>query len=180
MTIPPPDNPDATNDANQSDSESTPSTPSKIIQSDPAITQPPGAPPTRRQQVQPGPPSINPPSATPQKPPSPPRSVEHEPVPMAETTGFDTGASKITQFGKDALQRHEEQWNRTPNITGQGAIHVKTFRAKLTDDALAYMDQVINEWLDAHPEYEVKFVTSTVGILTGKLKEPNIITQIWV
>ena len=55
-----------------------------------------------------------------------------------------------------------------------------TFHAKLTDDALKYMDQVINEWLDAHPQYEVKFVNSSVGILTGKLKEPALVCQVWV
>ena len=67
-----------------------------------------------------------------------------------------------------------------PNTTGIGAIHVRTFHCKLTDDSLAFMDQTINEWLDAHPEYEVKFVTSSVGVLTSKLKEPHLICQVWV
>ncbi|UCD76823.1 MAG: hypothetical protein JSV91_07820 [Phycisphaerales bacterium] len=103
--------------------------------------------------------------------------VEPEPVPMAEAEG-PTGAAKITAFGKE--ERHEEVWSRTPNVTGKGAIHVKTFHSKITADALIYMDQTINEWLDSHPEYEVKFVNSTVGILSGKLKEPAVICQVWV
>jgi ABC-type glycerol-3-phosphate transport system substrate-binding protein len=90
------------------------------------------------------------------------------------------GSKKITAFGRDQNRHHEEQWKRTPNTTGQGAIHVKTFHSKLTADALDYLDNTINEWLDEHPQYEVKFVTSTVGILTGKLKEPHLICQIWV
>lgn len=85
---------------------------------------------------------------------------------------------KITSFGKE--RRHEESWSRTPNTTGAGAIHVKTFHCKLTEDALLYMDQLINEWLDAHPQYEVKFVSSTIGTFTGKLKEPALICQVWV
>jgi hypothetical protein len=89
-----------------------------------------------------------------------------------------TVASKITAFGKE--RRHEEDWTRTPNTTGNGAIHVKTFHCKLTEDAVAYMDQCINEWLDAHPQYEVKFVSSTVGTMTGKLKEPALFCQVWV
>jgi hypothetical protein len=105
-------------------------------------------------------------------------SIEPEPVQMAEAEGPLSGAKKITAFGKE--RKHEEEWVRTPNTTGTGAIHVKTFHAKLTDDALKYMDQVVNEWLDAHPQYEVKFVNSTVGILTGKLKEPHLICQVWV
>lgn len=85
---------------------------------------------------------------------------------------------KITAFGEK--RKHEDAWSRTPNTTGSGAIHVKTFHTKLTSDALNYMDQSINEWLDAHPQYEVKFVNSSVGVLTGKLKEPHLICQVWV
>ncbi len=101
-----------------------------------------------------------------------------EPLPVAEAVGQTMAGKKITAFEKE--KRHEDKWSRTPNTTGQGAIHVRTFHGKLTEDALTYMDQCINEWLDAHPQYEVKFVNSTVGILTGKLKEPNLICQVWV
>ncbi len=130
-----------------------------------------------------GPPGGAPPSRVIQHPttlrPSAPKpvSLEPEPVPVVEATG-PSSAAKITAFGQ--VKKHEEEWNRTPNTTGTGAIHVRTFHCKLTDDALRYMDQVINEWLDAHPQYEVKFVTSSIGTLTGKLKEPNLVCQIWV
>lgn len=99
-------------------------------------------------------------------------------VPVVEQTGPSAGAKKITALERD--RRHEEKWQRAPNTTGTGAIHVRSFHCKLTDDALAYMDETINEWLDAHPQYEVKFVTSTVGTLTGKLKEPHLVCQVWV
>jgi hypothetical protein len=97
---------------------------------------------------------------------------------VVEQTGPSAGAKKITALERD--RRHEEKWQRAPNTTGTGAIHVRSFHCKLTDDALAYMDETINEWLDAHPQYEVKFVTSTVGTLTGKLKEPHLVCQVWV
>ena len=103
---------------------------------------------------------------------------ELSPLPVADLAGPLTARGKITAFGKD--RRHEDSWCRTPNTTGSGAIHVKTFHCKLTEDALAYMDQTINEWLDAHPQYEVKFVSSTIGTLTGKLKEPALFCQVWV
>lgn len=98
--------------------------------------------------------------------------------PSAPTPAPGTAGSKIRMFGQD--KRHEEQWSRTPNTTGSGAIHVKTFHCKLTEDALTYMDQAVNEWLDAHPQYEVKFVSSSIGTMTGKLKEPALICQVWV
>ena len=85
---------------------------------------------------------------------------------------------KTTSFEPDLL--HEDLWNRTPDTTGTGAIHVQTCHSKLTDAALAFMDQCINEWLDAHPQYEVKLVSSSVGTLTGKLKEPHLLCQVWV
>ena len=103
---------------------------------------------------------------------------ENRPLPVAQPTGPMGSGSKITSFGKE--KRHEETWSRTPNTTGTGAIHVKTFHCKLTEDAIAYMDQMVNDWLDAHPQYEVKFVTSTIGTMTGKLKEPALFCQVWV
>jgi hypothetical protein len=78
-------------------------------------------------------------------------------------------------------RKHEDSWKRSPNATGQGAIHVKTFHGKLNNESLDFLDQQINEWLDAHPQYEVKLVTSNVGDWTGKTgKEPNLIVQVWV
>lgn len=85
---------------------------------------------------------------------------------------------RIQTFGP--APRHEEKWNRTPNSPGTGAIHVKTFISKLRLDAVEHMDQQINEWLDAHPQYEVKFVTSCVGTLVGKINEPAMFLSVWV
>jgi len=113
------------------------------------------------------------------EPPPPRRPADPASDELLPVADAPAGLSKkITAFDKE--RRHEDEWERTPNTTGGGAIHVKTFHSKLTDDALKYMDQCINEWLDAHPQYEVKFVNSTIGTLTGKLKEPHIICQVWV
>jgi hypothetical protein len=75
---------------------------------------------------------------------------------------------------------HREKWSRQPNTNGTGAIHVKSFHCKLTGDSLTFLDQQINEWLDQHPDYEVKLVTTSIGEWTGKLKEPNLIVNVWV
>jgi hypothetical protein len=98
-----------------------------------------------------------------------------------------SGKSNKISFGSPAggksigATRHEDQWSRTPNSPGTGAIHVRSFRAKLSDDALTYLDQTINEWLDSHPQYEVKMVTTTIGEWSGKLgREPGIIVNVWV
>lgn len=101
---------------------------------------------------------------------APPRAVEGDDAPP-----------KIRAFDqKMGGGKHEDNWNRSPNVTGKGAIHVKSFHCKLTGESLEFLDKQVNEWLDAHPQYEVKMVTSTVGEWMGKLKEPNLIIQVWV
>lgn len=72
------------------------------------------------------------------------------------------------------------EWRRKPNLTGTGATHVRTFHARLNSEALELLDQQVNTWLDEHPEIEVKQVTMTVGEWQGKVKEPNLIVQVWV
>ncbi|MEM9252162.1 MAG: hypothetical protein AAGB29_07405 [Planctomycetota bacterium] len=75
---------------------------------------------------------------------------------------------------------HDEHWDRTPNLTHQGAIHVKTFVTKLRLDAIEHMDEQVNNWLDAHPEYEVKFVSQSIGKLVGKNTEDALFMSVWV
>ncbi|MDP7008147.1 MAG: hypothetical protein QGI78_01095 [Phycisphaerales bacterium] len=99
-------------------------------------------------------------------------------LPISDSSGPEGLTRKITAFG--AKNKHEDSWSRVPNTNGTGAIHVRTFHSKLTDDALNYLDQQVNEWLDAHPQYEVKQVNTTIGTFTGKVKEPHIICQVWV
>jgi hypothetical protein len=103
-------------------------------------------------------------------------------VPAGSGVGGGDGPPKIRAFeNKLGNAKHEDKWNRSPNVTGQGAIHVRSFHCKLSDDSLGYLDQQVNEWLDAHPQYEVKFVSTSIGEWAGKLgKEPHIVVQVWV
>lgn len=99
-----------------------------------------------------------------------------------DTSPGEPPKPKIQAF-QQALgaKRHEDQWKRSPNSTGTGAIHCKSFHCKLSEDALAFLDEQVNQWLDAHPQYEVKMVGTSVGDFAGKLgKEPHLIMQVWV
>lgn len=101
---------------------------------------------------------------------------------VSDTPPAEPPKPKIQAF-QQALgaKRHEDQWKRSPNATGTGAIHCKSFHSKLSDDALSFLDEQVNQWLDSHPQYEVKFVSTSVGDFTGKLgKEPHLIMQVWV
>ena len=113
-----------------------------------------------------------------QEPPPPLPKPRVGDVPIEGTEQPSGLTRKITAFGDGKKQ--ESEWIRTPNATGTGATHVKTFHSKLTDDALVYVDTQVNAWLDEHPEFEVKLVTTTIGTFTGKVKEPHLICQVWV
>ncbi|MBC8107675.1 MAG: hypothetical protein H7Z14_13875 [Anaerolineae bacterium] len=86
--------------------------------------------------------------------------------------------SKIKAFGPD-MARREHSWKRMPHVSGQGAIRVKSFHGKYSDTGVEHLDDMINEWIDAHPEVEVKFVTSTVNVFEGKIREPALVLNLW-
>ena len=88
------------------------------------------------------------------------------------------GASKIKAFGITGM-RPEHTWKRKTFATGQGACRIRTFHGRLSDEGMAYMDEKINEWLDAHPDIEVKVVTTSIGQYEGKIKEPALIVNVW-
>ena len=115
-----------------------------------------------------------------------PTPTPGQPVPISgglEDLSGHGAAPKIRAFEQKLSQGHgEEHWKRAPTPTGtnRGACHVRSFHCKLTGDSLEFLDNQINDWLDAHPEYEVKMVTTSVGEWTGKLKEPALIVNVWV
>lgn len=94
----------------------------------------------------------------------------------ASTTAM--ASSKIRRFETAMPTGHA--WQRQPNVSGCGATHMKTFLAKLRPEAIDHMDEQINQWLDEHPTYEVKFVSSAIGILQGKNAEQAIFVTVWV
>ena len=115
------------------------------------------------------------------------RNTPDAPTPLAPseddllTPGDQGSGRKIRAFEqKLGGGGHESKWKRQPNVTGTGAIHVKSFHCKLTGDSLEFLDMQVNEWLDEHPEYEVKQVTTSIGEWTGKMKEPALIVNVWV
>jgi hypothetical protein len=104
-----------------------------------------------------------------------PASPPSEPVQVSK---FKPQDQRMVGSGSGKV---EDSWQRAPKTTGSGASHVKSFHCKLTGESLEFMDRQINEWLDAHPDYEVKFCSTSVGEWSGKsMKEPNLIVQVWV
>ena len=93
--------------------------------------------------------------------------------------GQPPAPSKIKAFGVAQSGAHTTKFTRQTSVTGNGACRVRTFHGRMSDEGLAYMDDKINEWLDRHPEVEVKCVTTAIGQFDGKMKEPALIVNVW-
>ena len=78
---------------------------------------------------------------------------------------------KFTAFGVSAAAQSAHSWKRQPTATGHGICRVRTFHGRLSDQGLEFLDTTINEWLDGHPEIEVKAVTTNANMFDGKVKE---------
>lgn len=102
--------------------------------------------------------------------------VAHAPAPV------EAHASKIHGFsGTKVGDTVESRWQRPLNKNGLGATHVRTFTGSLSAQGLEYMDRHINEWLDGHPDAEVKFAQLQIGNMpTATGREPALIAQVWI
>jgi len=83
----------------------------------------------------------------------------------------------ITGAGLGAYKDHA--WKRTPHVGHNGAMRMRSFHGRLSEQGLDFLDNAINDFLDVHPEIEIKFVTSTTGMFDGKIKEPALILNLW-
>ena len=79
-------------------------------------------------------------------------------------------------IGHRAGRAHQQ---RPTNMNKNGAVRMRTFHCRLSEQGVEYLDQTINDWLEQHPDVEVKFTTSTIGLWDGKLKEPTLILNVW-
>jgi len=153
-------------------SESRPLNPQGMPQLAPQ--QPHIAPPPQRPTItpigQPGPAKIAP------IPPMPQKSPDSDPIRVEDGSAGST-MSKIKLSAAVAHASHT--YKRQPNANGQGAIRVRTFHGRLSEEGMSFLDDKINEFLDAHPEVEVKFATTTIGQFEGKIRELALVVNVW-
>ena len=102
-----------------------------------------------------------------------------DPLTLVATDSDDDSHGVITTFGSSIKDSVEEHWRHAPSATG-GASHMKTFVTKMRLDAIDYLDEQVNEWLDEHPDYRVKFASTSVGEMKGKTTENALIMTVWV
>ena len=107
-----------------------------------------------------------------------PTAVEE--IELADEDDNEGGKQEIITFDKGRADEDAKKWNRTPDPEGTSAIRCRSFVAKLRLDAIEHMDEQINEWLDAHPQYTIKHITSTIGVLKGKEREDALFLSVFV
>ena len=89
-------------------------------------------------------------------------------------------ASKIKMFATGIGSGHAgHAYKRQTCADGTGACRVRTFHGRLSDEGMAFLDEKVNEWLDNHPEIEVKFVNTSIGLYDGKIKEQALVMNVW-
>jgi hypothetical protein len=111
--------------------------------------------------------------------------VHAHPAPVGETIELPPESNdvdhknRIRAFGIAGASNTSADWKRPAHVNKTGAVRVRSFHGRLSDQGMEYLDHSVNEWLDKHPDIEVKFVTSNVGLFEGKLKEPALILNVW-
>lgn len=98
-------------------------------------------------------------------------------------TSAEATRKSIKTFGGGGLTlgqaAGETEFRRPTRQNVPYATRCRTFHCKLNETSISYMDLMINEWVDAHDEIEVKFATSTIGIFEGKHADPNLIMTLF-
>lgn len=114
---------------------------------------------------------------------TPVKDETEEPLSLvSETEKPGVASTAIRTFVKSSLAQEDrhENFNRELVERSRGATRCRTFHSKLTDAALSYLDNQINEWVDAHPEIHIKFATSTIGLMEAKQhQEPHVIMSVF-
>ena len=96
---------------------------------------------------------------------------------VLEEADAATAPAKKIKFGPEMGHKHHD-WKRKTIANNTGSCRMKSFHGKYSDQGLEYLDDVVNEWLDAHPDVEIKFVTSTVGLFEGKIRESALVLNV--
>lgn len=90
--------------------------------------------------------------------------------------------SKIRSFAAGSTlagAHHDASLKRSVTGPADPPTRIRTFHSKLTPAALAHMDDLVNEWIDNHPEIFIKKTNVTVGPFEAKHVEQHLILTIF-
>lgn len=109
-----------------------------------------------------------------------------EPIPLDDD---DIGGTRVEMsdsvvaLSSDKLNKtsawDDSRFKRKLDPSAAGAIRCRLFHAKLSEGALEFLNNQVNEWLDQNDQITIKFVNSTIGLFESKHTEPNLILAIF-
>jgi len=101
----------------------------------------------------------------------------------SSSTDLDMSSSRIRMTvdskSKKAGARSDANYRRPVQSTGLGATRCRTFHCRISEGAVDFMNEQINEWIDGQSEVTIKFATSVIGMFEGKHTEPNLIVTVF-
>lgn len=107
-----------------------------------------------------------------------PLSLVDEP-PTGDRSGLTSLQGSAAGVAVEPIGTESARYKRPLTVTGQGASRMRIFHAKMSDAGVRNIESLINTWLDANPDVEVKFATSTVGPWEGKHAETHLIVTVY-
>ena len=92
----------------------------------------------------------------------------------------DAGAQIHGFSGAEMTVRLAERQYRRPLLQDSPlATRCETFHCKLTDVSLHHLNEQVNQWVDDHPDVQIKFALSNIGVVEGKHADPHLIVTIF-
>lgn len=106
---------------------------------------------------------------------------DDQPAPRAAKA--DLSASRIHGATKATLgvsgMWSDARFQRKLDPQSPNATRCRTFHAKLSEAAIDFMNNQINDWIDANPDIVIKYATSCIGPFEGKHTEQNLIITVY-
>ena len=107
-----------------------------------------------------------------------PLSLVDEP-PTGDRSGMTSLQGSAAGIAVEPIGSESARYKRPLNKSGQGASRMRIFHAKMSDAGVRNVETLLNDWLDANPDVEIKFATSTVGLWEGKHAETHLILNVY-
>lgn len=73
----------------------------------------------------------------------------------------------------------ESKFKRAATMDLSGAIRCRMFHCRLSDGAIDFMQNQINEWMDENDNIAIKYAISNIGLFEGKHTEHNLILTLF-
>jgi len=108
-----------------------------------------------------------------------PISLDDDDIIVLDEEADEAPSTQVRAFGAAAMQAQEPEYQRPLLKDTARATRCRTFHCKMSDASFRHLNLQINEWVDAHPEVEIKFALSNVGVVEGKHADPHLIVTIF-